>query len=314
MRDGGTTPAMERTMAATRCTPCSERTDCSAASEAGLYTHLVTAGSPIRPDDLAGLAAAGLRSVQLSIQDADADASDAMAGTACFDGKLAFARAVRAQALPLTLNVVMHRRNLARVDAVIALARRLDAERLELANVQYHGWALRNRAALLPSREQLDHAMERIAAARAEQARPEILVAMPDYHRERPKPCMGGWAAKTIVVDPSGRVLPCHAAASLPGLEFWSVPERDLAACWRDAPGMNAFRGEDWMREPCRSCPERSRDHGGCRCQAHALLGDAAATDPVCALAPDRSAILAARAAAEADGEPPLVHRTASAS
>jgi pyrroloquinoline quinone biosynthesis protein E len=183
--------------------------------------------------------------------------------------------------------------------------------------VQYHGWALRNRAALLPSRAQLDRALARVEAARAAAPRPEILVALPDYHRERPKPCMGGWGAKMMVLDPSGRVLPCHAAAGLPGLEFWNVRERPLAECWADAPGMNAFRGEAWMREPCRTCPERARDHGGCRCQAFALLGDAAATDPVCALAPDRSAILAARREADAgpEGEPPpLRHRSASAS
>jgi len=283
------------------------------AARAGLYPHLVTAGLPLEPDGLDPLVAAGLRSVQLSIQDADPAASDAMAGTPSFARKLAFARAVRARGLPLTLNVVVHRGNLDRVDELVALARELDADRLELANVQYHGQALANRAALLPARAQLDRALARVEAARAASPRPEILVALPDYHRERPKPCMGGWGAKMMVVDPAGRVLPCHAAAGLPGLEFWRVTERPLAACWRDAPGMNAFRGEGWMREPCRSCPERGRDHGGCRCQAFALLGDAAATDPVCALAPDRGPVLAARAAAEGE-PPPLRHRAASAS
>jgi pyrroloquinoline quinone biosynthesis protein E len=284
------------------------------AARAGLYVHLVTAGTPLEPSGLDALVAAGLRSVQLSIQDADPTASDAMAGTGCFARKLAFARAVRERGLPLTLNVVMHRGNLDRVDEVVALARELDAERLELANVQYHGWALANRAALLPSRAQLDRALARVEAARATAARPEILVALPDYHRERPKPCMGGWGARMMVVDPAGRVLPCHAAAGLPGLAFWNVAEHPLAECWSDAPGMNAFRGEGWMREPCRSCPERARDHGGCRCQAFALLGDAAATDPVCALAPDRSMVLAARREAEGPGAPPLRHRSASGS
>jgi pyrroloquinoline quinone biosynthesis protein E len=286
------------------------------AGDAGLYVHLVTAGAPIAPDDLDPLVRAGLRSVQLSIQDAEPEASDAMAGTESFARKLAFARAVRARGLPLTLNVPMHRGNLDRVDAIVALARELDADRLELANVQYYGWALLNRAALLPSRGQLDRALARVEAARAAGPRPEILVARPDYHRERPKACMGGWGERMLVVDPAGRVLPCHAAAGLPGLEFWSVAERPLAECWADAPGMNAFRGESWMREPCRRCPERARDHGGCRCQAFALLGDAAATDPVCALAPERGPILAARAEAEAEAgpAPPLRHRAASAS
>jgi len=284
------------------------------AAGAGLYVHLVTAGAPILPEGLDPLIERGLRSVQLSIQDADPAASDAMAGAPSFERKLDFARAVRARDLPLTLNVVLHRGNLERVDAILELARRLDAQRLELAHVQYYGWALLNRAALLPSRAQLDRALERVEAARARGPSPEILIAMPDYHRERPKPCMGGWGRKMLVVDPAGRVLPCHAAAGLPGLEFWSVAERPLAECWADAPGMNAFRGEDWMREPCRHCPERERDHGGCRCQAFALAGDASATDPVCGLAPDRSAILAARRTAEAADEPPLRHRSPSTS
>ncbi|MBW2312637.1 MAG: pyrroloquinoline quinone biosynthesis protein PqqE [Deltaproteobacteria bacterium] len=284
------------------------------AAAANLYPHLVTAGTLIEPAGLDPLIEAGLRSVQLSIQDSDPAASDAMAGTESFERKLAFARAVRARGLPILLNVVVHRGNVDRVDAIIGLARELDVERLELANVQYYGWALLNREALLPSRAQLERARLRVEAARAESARPEILIAIPDYHRERPKPCMGGWGQKMLLVDPSGRVLPCHAAADLPGLEFWRFGERSLAECWGEAPGMNAFRGEDWMEEPCRSCSERARDHGGCRCQAFALLGDAAATDPACGLAPDRSAILAARDAAEGDGIRPIRHRATSAS
>lgn len=278
------------------------------AAAASLYPHLVTAGTTLDADGLAALVRAGLRSVQLSLQDASADASDAIAGTRAFDAKLAFAAAVRAQALPLTLNVVLHRHNLGRVDELVALARRLGAARLELANAQYHGWALRNRAALLPTREQLDAAAHRVAALRAQSPGLEILFVLPDYHRGRPKPCMGGWGRSAIVVAPDGRVLPCHGAAQLPGLEFWRVPERALARCWRDAPGMNAFRGEAWMPEPCRGCPERGRDFGGCRCQAHALLGDAAATDPACELAPGHAVLARARDAASQPA-PPFVHR-----
>jgi pyrroloquinoline quinone biosynthesis protein E len=233
--------------------------------------------------------------VQVSVQDAEAAASDAIAGTACFERKLALARGVRALGLPLTLNVVLHRRNLGRVRELIALARALDADRLELANAQYQGWALANRAALLPAREQLDAAAAAVAEERARAARPEILFVLPDYFRERPKPCMGGWARTHLVVTPDGRALPCHGAGELP-LEFWNVRERGLAACWRDAPGMNAFRGEAWMQEPCRSCPERSRDFGGCRCQAFALAADAAATDPACALSPRHALVTAAHA------------------
>jgi pyrroloquinoline quinone biosynthesis protein E len=274
------------------------------AAAAGLYTHLVTAGVPLDAAGLAELAAAGLRSVQLSVQDAQAAASDAIAGTACFERKLALARAVRALGLALTLNVVLHRRNLGSVAALIELARALDADRLELANAQYDGWALVNRAALLPAREQLDAAAALVRAAQRRAPRPEILWVLPDYFAERPKPCMGGWGRRLVVVAPDGLVLPCHAARGLPGLEFWSAAERGLRACWEDAPGMNAFRGEGWMREPCRSCPERARDFGGCRCQAFRLTGDAAATDPACALAP-RHALVEAAPVRDA----PLVYR-----
>jgi PqqA peptide cyclase len=264
-----------------------------AAAEAGLYTHLVTAGVPLDEAGLDALVAAGLRSVQVSVQDAEAEASDRVAGTPSFERKLALARAVRARGLPLTLNVVLHRRNLARTRELVALARALDADRLELANAQYQGWALVNRAALLPEREQLEDAARVVAEERRRTPRPEILFVLPDYFRDRPKPCMGGWGRTHCVVTPDGRALPCHGAAALP-LEFWNVRENGLAACWRDAPGMNAFRGDAWMPEPCRSCPEKARDFGGCRCQAFALVGDAAATDPACALAPRHALVAAA--------------------
>jgi pyrroloquinoline quinone biosynthesis protein E len=282
----------------------------AAAAQAGLYTHLVTAGTTLEADGLAHLRAAGLRSVQLSVQDADAAASDAVAGARAFERKLAFAAFVRAEGLPLTLNVVLHRRNLGRVRAIVALARRLGADRLELANAQYYGWALLNREALLPSRAQLDEAAREVARARSEADRPEILWVLPDYFAGRPKPCMGGWGRRMLVVAPDGRVLPCHAAASIPGLEFGNVKARPLAECWADAPGMNAFRGEGWMPEPCRSCPERARDFGGCRCQAFQLTGDAAATDPACELAAGHAQVAAARRAAEQGvAERPLVLR-----
>jgi len=278
------------------------------AAEAGLYTHLVTAGTTLSKEALARLRAAGLRSVQLSVQDAEAEASDAVAGAPAFERKLTFAAWVRAEGLPLTLNAVLHRRNLARVQEIVALARKLDADRLELANAQYYGWALVNRDALLPSRAQLDEAARAVARARREAPRPEILFVLPDYLAGRPKPCMGGWGRRMLVVAPDGRVLPCHAAASIPGLELGNVKLDSLAACWTDAPGMNAFRGEAWMPEPCRSCPERARDFGGCRCQAFQLVGDAAATDPVCELAPHHDLIVKARRDAEAC-ERPFVYR-----
>jgi pyrroloquinoline quinone biosynthesis protein E len=278
------------------------------AGGAGLFVHLVTAGTLLDARDLAALKDAGLRSVQLAIQDARPEASDEIAGVASFERKLAFAADVTSQDLPLTVNVVLHRRNLDRVGEIIALARRLGAARLELANAQYHGWALTNRAALLPTRAQLDAASREVERARSAPGGPEILYVLPDYLADRPKPCMGGWGRRIAVIAPDGRVLPCQAAAELEDLDFWSIAERSLAACWTDAPGMNAFRGEDWMREPCRSCPERSRDFGGCRCQAFALSGEAANTDPACALAPHHERVASARAEAERPA-PPLVYR-----
>jgi len=272
----------------------------AAAAEARLFTHLVTSGVPLQPDGLGRLAAAGLRSVQLSLQDALPSESDRIAGTSCFEQKLAIAHATRELGLPLVLNVVLHRHNLGRVREIIALARELDAERLELANTQYHGWALENRAALLPSRAQLDAAARIVQEERGKPG-PEILYVLPDYFGDRPKPCMGGWGSKNIVVAPDGLVLPCQAAASLPGLEFWRASEHDLAACWSDAPGMNAYRGEAWMPEPCRSCEHRSSDFGGCRCQAFHLTGNAAATDPACPLSPEHARVVAARAESALD-------------
>jgi pyrroloquinoline quinone biosynthesis protein E len=280
------------------------------AAAAGLYVHLVTAGTTLARADLARLRVQGLRSVQLSFQDATAEAGDRIAGTRAHAKKLAFAEAVRAEELPLTLNVVLHRHNLARVRELIDLARHLGALRLELANAQYDGMAYVNRAALLPTRAQLDLAAEVVARARAESSVPEILWVLPDHHRDRPRPCMGGWASRTLVLAPDGLALPCHAAASLPGLAFWRFPEHSLAACWSDAPGMNAFRGDGWMREPCRSCPERARDFGGCRCQAFRLTGDAAVADPACALSPHHGVVLAARAEAEQPA-PEFVYRGA---
>ncbi|KPJ79677.1 MAG: hypothetical protein AMJ58_11145 [Gammaproteobacteria bacterium SG8_30] len=273
------------------------------AAGAGLFVHLVTAGTTLDRDRLAALRERGLRSVQLSIQDARAAESDAVAGTRAFERKLAFARDAAALDLPLTLNVVLHRGNLDRTDELIELGRRLGAQRLELANVQYHGFALANRAALLPTAEQLERAAGAVARARTAGDGPEILFVLPDYYADRPKPCMGGWGRRILVMTPEGLVLPCHAAAEIPGLEFFRYPEHALRECWESAPGIAAFRGDDWMREPCRSCPERSRDLGGCRCQAFQLTGDPAATDPACALAPDHAIVLDARARAARPAE-----------
>ncbi len=277
----------------------------SAAAAADLYTHLITAGTTLDSDALAKLRDVGLRSVQLSIQDANSQGSRRIAGVDMFEQKLDFARIVRKLELPLCINAVVHRENLDRVPDLIDLAERLDAHRLEIANTQYYGWALANRAALLPSQEQLERASRAVERARRERRVREIVYVLPDYHAGRPKPCMGGWGRKTCVVAPDGRVLPCHAAADLPDLEFWSTLQRPLAECWQDAPGMNAFRGDAWLPEPCRSCPESSRDFGGCRCQAFALTGDPSVTDPACDLSPHHQIVVEARNAAET----PLLYR-----
>ena len=213
--------------------------------------------------------------------------------------------------MPLTLNIVLHRGNLDRVGEMIALAERMRADRLELANTQYLGWALVNRRALLPTRGQLEGA--RAIAAEAKRrllGRMEVLFVTPDYYAEFPKTCMDGWGRRFIVVSPDGLALPCHAAHTLPGLTFENVRERPLAAIWSDSPGFNAFRGEAWMPEPCRSCDRRAIDFGGCRCQAYHLTGDAAATDPVCSLAPAHGLIDAARGEAIAGEAPPLRYRS----
>ncbi len=271
---------------------------------ADLYPHLVTAGLPLDPDRLEQLARLGLRSVQISIQDARPEPSDRIAGTRSFEQKIALCEKTHQLGLALTLNCVLHRHNLDSVPALLKLATRLQADRLELANTQYHGWALLNRAALMPTREQLATARRAVQEAAKDPSGPTVLFVLPDYFADRPKPCMGGWGRLAMVVDPTGLLLPCHEASGIPGLEFWNVQERSVEQCWSDAPGMQTYRGTDWMGEPCRSCPERERDFGGCRCQAYALLGDAGRTDPACGLSPDHDLIVEARSESSANWMP----------
>jgi pyrroloquinoline quinone biosynthesis protein E len=279
-----------------------------------LYTNLITSGIPLTRDRLARLKTAGLNNVQVSVQDVSAAASDLIAGVRAFDRKLEVARWVKELGLPLTLNVVLHRENLDHVAEVIALAESLDADRLELANTQYLGWALANRRQLLPTRAQLAAAREVARAARRRlQGRMEVLFVTPDYYAEFPKACMDGWGRRFLVVAPDGLVLPCHVAHSLPGLTFESARKRPLGEIWRDSAGFNAFRGEAWMPEPCRSCDRRGLDFGGCRCQAYHLTGDAAATDPACSLAPSHALIEAARTEALDAPAGPFTYRTARA-
>ncbi|MGI8329366.1 pyrroloquinoline quinone biosynthesis protein PqqE [Actinomadura scrupuli] len=260
----------------------------AAAKGAGIYTQLVTSGLGLGADRLETLVQAGLDSVQLSVQDSRQPGSDRIAGRPSYRAKERAAAVIRASGLPFGLNVVLHRHNLDRLDEIIELGVRWGADRVELANTQFYGWALRNRAALLPAREQLTRAEETVAGWRQRLGRRmELVWVMPDYYQGLPKPCMGGWGARSITVGPDGTALPCPAAYGMPDPAPPNVRDRSLGWIWRDSALFNAYRGTDWMTGPCRECPQREVDFGGCRCQAYALTGDAARTDPACALSPD---------------------------
>lgn len=258
-----------------------------AARDLGLYTNLITSAISLTWTRLERLRAAGLDAIQISLQGKAESDAERIAGRACLAEKLEAARAARALGLPLTVNVVLHRENIDDVPALVALADDLGASRLELANTQYLGWALENRGALLPSREQIDRAREHAVRARTEhEGRMEVLFVLPDYYSGLPRACMDGWGRRYVVVSPEGLVLPCHLAHTLPGLAFESARDRPLGELWREGNGMNAFRGEAWMPEPCRTCDRRTTDFGGCRCQAYHLTGSAGVTDPACRLSP----------------------------
>ena len=283
-----------------------------------LYSSLITSGLPLERARLEGLAAAGLDAVQLSFQDTTGEGSVRISGRDALAEKRAVAGWVRALNLPLTVNVVLHRENLDHIDEIIALAESVDAQRLELANTQYLGWALLNRDRLLPAQAALDQARLAAAAARERlRGRMEVLFVLPDYFTDRPRACMDGWARRYIIVAPDGVMVPCQNAHTLP-LKFENVRDRSVADIWERSDAFNAFRGEQWMHEPCRSCDRRTLDFGGCRCQAFHLTGLAAATDPACGLSPQHGLIEAARERATgaatatqpaAAGQPGLVYR-----
>ena len=284
------------------------------AAEVGLYGNLITSGIRLDANRLAGLVEAGLEHVQLSIQDSEIASGDRIAGLfGAQEAKRRVARLVREAGLPLTVNAVVHRQNLDHLEDIIELAIELGADRLEVAHVQYYGWALRNRATLLPSRAQLDAATATVDAARARLSGVMAIdYVLPDYYAHRPKACMGGWGRRFLNVTPAGKVLPCHAAETLTGLDFPSVAEATLADIWYRSAAFERFRGTAWMPEPCRSCDRREIDWGGCRCQAFALTGDAARTDPTCALSPDHEVLSRACDDAEAPA-PGFVYRQHSA-
>ncbi|MGH6928098.1 MAG: pyrroloquinoline quinone biosynthesis protein PqqE [Dongiaceae bacterium] len=281
------------------------------AHDAGLYTNLITAGVLLDERRIKALADAGLDHIQLSFQDSEPEGGDRIGG---FKGghkkKIQVARWIRAAGLPLTLNLVVHRQNLHHLEDLIAMAVELDAHRMEIAHVQYYGWAFRNRAALMPTREQLEAATATVTAAR-ERLKGKVVIdyVVPDYYARRPKSCMGGWGRQFLNISPAGKVLPCHAAESVTTLSFDSVRQRPLADIWMNSEAFNRYRGTDWMPEPCRSCDRREIDWGGCRCQALALTGDAAATDPACELSPDHAKLVAAAEQESAGPAPEFRYR-----
>lgn len=257
------------------------------AHELGMYTNLVTSGIPLADHQLDALATAGLDHFQLSIQDSAILAADAIAGLPAHARKLAVAAKVTALGLPLTVNVVLHRSNVDRLLQITELAAGLGADRVELAHTQFYGWALRNRAALMPDDDQVASAELAAATARARYGdRMEFVYVAADYHGGRPKPCMNGWGSRQFVVAPNGDVLPCLAAAQLPGAAAPNVRTDTLWTIWHDSDLFNRFRGTDWLPEPCQSCALKEVDFGGCRCQAYQLTGDPGVTDPACDLSP----------------------------
>jgi len=260
-----------------------------AARSAGLYVNLITSGLPLDETKLSALVAAGLDHIQLSFQGAREGPANDISGTKSHARKLRVLDWLRRHRVAVTLNFVIHRRNIDQLEEMLALAESSCATRIEFANVQYYGWAFANRENLLPTREQLDHSVEFLKSAQERlKGKIRIEFVVPDYYAKYPKPCMGGWGRKLMLITPSGDALPCHAAQVIPGLSFKNVKDRSLSEIWKQSDAFQKFRGEDWMQQPCKTCDRREQDFGGCRCQAFLLAGDAAATDPVCSLAPLR--------------------------
>jgi pyrroloquinoline quinone biosynthesis protein E len=263
-----------------------------AARTAGLYINLITSGLPLDEARLDSLLAAGLDHLQLSFQGARPEIAAEISGTQAHEHKLRLLEWLKSRRAAVTLNFVIHRTNLFQLPEMLALAESSSATRVEFAHVQYYGWAFSNRDKLLPTREQVFESVEFLKQAQ-ERLRGKLRIeyVVPDYYAKFPKPCMGGWGRKLMLVTPRGEALPCHAAAVIPGLRFANVKEKSLREIWESSDAFQKFRGEDWMREPCKSCDRRAQDFGGCRCQAMLLAGDPTATDPVCSLSPNRSAV-----------------------
>jgi len=267
-----------------------------AAHDAGLYTNLITSGIGLPEARLSELVDAGLDHIQLSFQDSRDEPANWIAGTKAHAHKIVLSDVIRRFPIAFTVNLVVHRQNLDRLEEMIAFAEELKPDRLEIAHAQYYGWALKNRETLMPTRQQLENCLRTVEAAQARlSGHMRIDCVVPDYYARYPKACMGGWGRRLLLIDPAGQALPCHAAGVIPGMRFANVREHSLEWIWRESAAFQRFRGEEWMPEPCRSCERRAEDFGGCRCQAFLLAGDASATDPVCSLAPTHHLVETAR-------------------
>lgn len=265
----------------------------------GFYSNLITSGIGLDETRIRAFKEAGLDHIQLSFQDSTRELNDFLSSARTFDLKRKAASLIKRYDYPMVLNAVLHRLNIDHVEQILEMAEELGADYVELANTQYYGWGYLNRDQLLPTREQVQRAHEVTQRFRVRVGeRMRILFVVPDYFETRPKPCMNGWGSVFLAVTPDGTALPCHAARMLPGLAFPNVRNESLAAIWYESEGFARYRGDAWMKDPCRSCPERTKDFGGCRCQAYMLTGDPANADPVCDLSSDHHRVTEAVARA----------------
>lgn len=284
------------------------------AQQLGYYSNLITSGYGLTEDKIIQLKEAGLDHIQVSIQASTQELNDHLAGTESYQTKKQVAHLVKKHGYPMVLCVVIHRQNIHQMKQILEMAEELGADYLELANTQYYGWAHTNRDLLLPTKEQFEEA-EAIAQAYKEKVagKMKIYYVIPDFYENRPKACMNGWGTTFLTIAPDGVALPCHSARDLPGLNCPSVNEYSIEEIWHKSKAFNFFRGDEWMKEPCRSCDEKDKDFGGCRCQAYILTGDMYKTDPVCSKSPDRhviqEALDSARTSALSDKEQPLIFR-----
>lgn len=280
------------------------------ARELGYYTNLISSGYGLEEAKILELKEAGLDHIQISIQAPESQLNDYLAGTKSFEEKKRVARLIKDHGYPMVLCVVIHRHNIHLMKEILEMAIELKADYLELANTQYYGWAHINRAALLPTREQFEVA-EKIAQDYKTklEGKMKIYYVVPDYYEDRPKACMNGWGTTFLTIAPDGLALPCHEARILPGLDCPSIRDLSLKEIWEESPAFNRFRNFDWMQEPCKTCPEKTKDFGGCRCQAFLMTGDPEATDPVCSKSPRRQVVADAIQEAKDTIDAPLVFR-----